>query len=92
MFMSEIKVDGFYNRSGDDSQPFGYIDFTDEMRIAYAPGADGTDWWGLAEDTAQAFLARTRELTSEHVNVARVWITDNRMPTTADFDHANATI
>lgn len=84
--MSEIKIDGFYNRSGDDSNPFGYIDFTDGMRVAYAPGARGTDHWGLSEVTEQAFLMRSQALTQGHVDVARSWITDNRMPTTADFD------
>lgn len=90
--MSEIKVDGFGNRSGDASHPFGYIDFTDEMRVAYAPGADGTDWWGLAGDTAQAYNMRHRTLTSKHIDVARAWIVDKKMPTTADFEYANATI
>lgn len=89
--MSEIKVEGFVNRSGDDTQPYGYIDFTDGMRVAYAPLAgEGVDYWGVTFVTEQAYLMRDRELTSEYIDAARSWITDNRMPVAVDFHPVGA--
>lgn len=71
-----LTVTGFGNR-GSEEYPFGYIDFSDEMRIAYAPGAEGVDEWGLALSTEQAFLMRHRELTPRHLKVARDFVTEH---------------
>jgi hypothetical protein len=70
---AEITVDGFYNR-GSDEHPYGYIDFTDGLRIGFAPGTRDANEWGLFIPDEQPYICRGRELTPQHVFAARAYV------------------
>jgi hypothetical protein len=74
--MSEIQVESFNSRSNDNVHPFGYLYFTDGLRIGYAPLTDGVDEWGLFIPD-QPYLLRGEELTERHVKAARTWVETN---------------
>lgn len=77
LLMPTLAVKDFGNRGSDDS-PYGYIEFNDDQRISYAPAAArGVDFWGLG--------INAHGLTQKHIDVARSWISDHRMPTHVDF-------
>jgi hypothetical protein len=70
--MIEIKIIGFSNR-GTEECPFGYIDFTDGLRIGYAPDAEGVDEYGLFNPN-QPYAVQPRELSPQHIKAAQEWV------------------
>lgn len=77
--MSVVKVAAFNNR-GTKETPFGFIEFTDGMRIGYAPSADGPNKDGLFEPE-QAYALRGVDLTTRHWAVATAWVRQHVTPT-----------
>lgn len=78
--MTKIEVTGFENR-GTVEHPFGFIEFTDGLRIGYAPGADGPDRDGLF-NPQQPFLAEKAgaEIRASHVTAARKFVREVLRP------------
>lgn len=79
--MSKTKVTEFVNR-GSESEPHGYIYFSDGLRIAYAPGTQGADYDGLLElDQSPSLFAAS--LTPGHRAIASAWVRANLSQPTA---------
>lgn len=73
MTKSKPEILGFYNR-GDSENPFGFIVFTDDLRIGYAPGAIGADGDGLfGAQQPYAIAITSRRPSPRHYTVARDW-------------------
>jgi hypothetical protein len=72
---AEITVDGFYNRGSDD-HPYGYIDFTDGLRIGFAPETRDANGWGLfiPDQQPYPYNVQGQELTQQHVYAARAFV------------------
>lgn len=67
------EIFGFYNR-GTSENPFGFIVFTDDLRIGYAPGTIGADEDGLFDAQQPYAIAITpRRPSPRHYTVARDW-------------------
>lgn len=70
--MPKIEVTGFDNR-GTRQHPHGFIEFSDGMRIGYAPGTRQADADGLF-NCQQPHLLRDEELRAAHVTAARKYV------------------
>jgi hypothetical protein len=72
--MTKTEITDFINR-GTEEHPFGFIEFTDGLRIGYAPGARGADEDGLF-NAQQPFLAEKAgaEIRASHVTAAREYV------------------
>jgi len=71
--MPKPEIDGFDNR-GSATHPFGFIVFTDGLRVGYAPNTDGSDEDGLFDAQQPYSLAiRNKRVTPTHNSVARTW-------------------
>ncbi len=73
--MSRIEVTGFENR-GTAEHPFGFIEFSDGMRIGYAPGTRQANEDGLF-NADQAYLLRDKEISGLHVRLATAWVREH---------------
>lgn len=71
--MSKPEILGFDNR-GDSEKPYGFIVFTDDLRIGYAPGTRDADEDGLFDAQQPYAIAITpRRPSPRHYTVARDW-------------------
>lgn len=90
MTVRKIEVDGYDSRGGAE-QPFGYIDFTDGMRIGYAPDTDVDD---VREDglfiCRQAYAMGGKELTERHIRVAAAYVKETLAPALAKIAEQEA--
>lgn len=79
---TKIEVDGYDSRSPDFKVPFGYIYFTDGMRIGYSPGARQSVVDGLFI-CDQPYLIKKKglELRAAHVSAARKYVCETLKPT-----------
>jgi hypothetical protein len=70
---NKVTIDGFDNR-GTLEYPFGFIVFTDGLRVGYAPNTRGADEDGLF-DAHQPYTVRLtpRRPSPTHYAVARTW-------------------
>lgn len=77
--MSELKISEFDNRNpdGKPDEAFGYLCFSDGLRIGYAPGARGVDDWGLFIPE-QPYKSRHLELAPHHITAARAFVDELR--------------
>lgn len=79
---TKIEVDGYDDRSGDPKVPFGFIDFTDGMRLGYSPGARGSNEDGLFNcNQPYSIQKRGLELRAAHVSAATKYVRETLKPT-----------
>lgn len=71
---TKLEVEGFRNR-GTAERPYGFITFTDGMRIGYAPGTKGSNEIGLF-NAKQPYLLEKEgaELRARHIALATEYV------------------
>lgn len=77
MRSKKVEVESFENR-GTAEHPFGFIYFTDGMRIGYSPGAHGTNEDGLF-NCKQSYLREKEgaELRAAHITAATKYVREH---------------
>lgn len=72
--VQKVEVTGFSNR-GTKERPFGFIEFSDGMRIGYSPGSRGTNEDGLF-NCQQTYLMEKQglELRATHITAATRYV------------------
>jgi hypothetical protein len=75
--VSKVEVTEFHNR-GTAEHPFGFIYFTDGMRIGYSPGARGTNEDGLFNCQQPYLLEKMGlELRAAHITAATKYVREH---------------